>query len=232
MRHFAIDIDGCITAGKGNFTNTHHFSNLQHHISEHNLSVFLCTGRSAPYVEAIAGLLHINQWCICENGAYLYHPVRDELFYNPLISDETLQAITKCKALLNSPKYKSICKLELGKEICISLNPLNGSVEELFSILVQEIDTNLLYINHSTTAVDITPRGIDKGSALKLLCEKEDYSLQDIVAIGDTSGDLPFMRLAGLKACPANASITVKEICDYVSDFESTEGVMDIITST
>ena len=229
MHHFAIDIDGCITSGKGSFTNTKHFSKLQQYISDNNLSIFLCTGRSAPYVEAVAQLLHINQWCICENGAYLYHPIIDKVVYNPLINNETLEAITQFKNLLHTQEYKSICKLELGKEVCISLNPTQGSIEYLYSKLVDKINSNLLYINHSTTAVDITPKGIDKGSALKFLCEKESYNLNDIVAIGDTSGDLPFMRLSGIKACPANATQAVKNICDYVSGFNSAEGVLDVL---
>jgi HAD superfamily hydrolase (TIGR01484 family) len=229
MKHFAIDIDGCITNGKGNFTNTKNFSKLQHYITDNDLSVFLCTGRSAPYVEAIAQLLHINQWCICENGAYLYHPMTDEIIYSPLINDNTLNAIAEFKTLLNTAEYKSICKLELGKEICISLNPIQGSIEDLYSNLATKIDSDLLYINHSTTAVDITPKGINKGSALQFLCEKENYQLEDIIAIGDTSGDLPFMRLSGTKACPANARQDVKDICDYISEFDSTESVLDIL---
>jgi len=229
MKHFAIDIDGCITKGKGSFADTEDFSNLQHYITDNNLSVFLCTGRSAPYVEAMAQLLHVNQWCICENGAYLYQPMTDEVEYNPLITDRTLQAITECKNLLNSPKYKAISKIELGKEICISLNPTKGSIEELYSLLKNEIDTDLLYINHSTTAVDITPKGVNKGTALEFLCKKDGYDLDNIVAIGDTLGDLPFMQLAGTKACPANAKKSVKRICNYISKYDSTLGVLDIL---
>ena len=229
MKHFAIDIDGCITNGKGSFTNTQHFSKLQHYITDNNLSVFLCTGRSAPYVESIAQLLHINQWCICENGAYLYQPMSDKIIYNPLMTDKTLEALLECKALLKTHKYTNICKVELGKEVCISLNPIQGTTEELYTLLQEQIDTSLLYINHSSTAVDITPRGIDKGSALKLLCKKEGYHLKDIVAIGDTSGDLPFMEISGIKACPHNARKAVKDICDYVSPICSTEGVLDVL---
>jgi hydroxymethylpyrimidine pyrophosphatase-like HAD family hydrolase len=51
MKHFVINIDGCITNGKGNFTNTQHFTKLQHYITDNDLSLFLCTGRPAPYVE-------------------------------------------------------------------------------------------------------------------------------------------------------------------------------------
>lgn len=229
MKHFAIDIDGCITNGKGNFASAQQLYLIQEYIQSNNLSAFLCTGRSAPYVEAIAQMLHINQWCICENGAYLYQPITDEIRYNPLIQSETLQALNQFKELLNTDEYKSLCKPEVGKEICISLNPIKGSIEELYENLLEKIDTTLLYMNHSTTAVDITPKGVDKGSALNFLCETEKFELSEIVSIGDSSGDLPFMKISGFKACPQNASQSVKGICDHVSAFDTTKGVLEIL---
>ena len=229
MNKLLIDIDGCITHGKSQFINIDDILKLSVLIRYEQYKYGLCTGRSAPYVEAISQILGIKQWCICENGAYLYHPIFDKIILNPLVTDEVISTLYFLKILLCKDKYKSICKMELGKEVCISLNPINMSIEELFSIVSMEIDRNLLYINHSTTAVDITPKGIDKGSGLTMLAEMEGFNLMDVLAIGDSSGDLPFMMLAGIKACPANASDIVKSISDYVSPYSTTEGVIDII---
>lgn len=218
------DIDGCIvskhTSSSRSITqNTNQIKKITH----------FCTGRSAPYVEAISSIIGIDQWCICENGAYLYHPKSDEIILHPLVTDLTLSTLASLKDLLRQQQYKSICKIEPGKEVCISLNSINLSIEELFEIISKEVDTDLLYINHSTTAVDITPKGVDKGSGLKLLADLEQFALADVLAIGDSSGDLPFMTLAGKKACPANATDPVKAICDYISPYPTTEGVIDII---
>lgn len=224
------DIDGCITNGKGEYTNINTLSLVQKSIKKNNLSLFLCTGRSAPYVEAMSQILNISQWCICENGAYLYHPMEDEIRYNPLITNSTTKSLDDLKNLLNSKEYAQICRSEVGKEICISLNPMKGSIEELYAKLIEVIDTSLLYINHSTTAVDITPKGVDKGSCLKYLCDIESLNINNILSIGDSSGDLPFMKLTGFKACPANASKSVKEISDYISSYSATEGILDIFS--
>lgn len=229
MKHFAIDIDGCLTNGKGSFTSAYQLHLIQKHIQQNKLSAFICTGRSAPYVEAIAQSLNINQWCICENGAYIYQPITDEILYNPLINNDTLEALNQFKALIDTSEYQSLCKPELGKDICISLNPIKGTIEDLYASLLDKIDTDLLYINHSTTAVDITPKGVDKGSALQFLCKTQGFDLSNIISIGDSSGDLPFMTISGFKACPQNASQSVKEICDYVSALDTSEGVLDIL---
>ncbi|MBU0656043.1 MAG: HAD hydrolase family protein [Gammaproteobacteria bacterium] len=229
INNFLIDIDGCIIEGKLHDINLPHLTTLFYEIKQLHSSVHLCTGRSAPYVEAISQLLGIDQWCICENGAYFYHPKTDEVILHPLVTEATISTLTSLKTLFRQQKYKSICKMELGKEVCISLNPINMSIENLFEIIVKDIDRNLLYINHSTTAVDITPKWVDKGCGLRILAKMGGFNLTDVLAIGDSSGDLPFMQLAGVKACPANASDTVKSISDYISPYPTTEGVIDII---
>lgn len=223
-----IDIDGCITNGKTELSNIEALLKLSF-LVKNKQQYGLCTGRSAPYVEAISSILGIDRWCVCENGAYIYHPKSDKVLFNPLVTDLTLSALASLKILLREQQYKMICKIEPGKEVCISLNPINLSIEKLFEMISKEIDPNLLYINHSTTAVDITPKGVDKGSGLKLLADMEQFNLADVLAIGDSSGDLPFMVLAGKKACPFNASNTIKAISDYVSPYSTTEGVIDII---
>jgi len=70
----------------------------------------------------------------------------DEVAYNPLITNKTLQAINDCKSLLATPKFKTISNLELGKEICISLNPRQGTIEELYSLLTILTTLQLLLI--------------------------------------------------------------------------------------
>jgi len=229
MQYFGIDIDGCITEGKGKFTDISAICELQKYIEKNNLYVFLSTGRSSSYVESIAQLLHINKWCICENGAYLYQPMNDEILLHPLITDKTLKALNDFKQLLEKNEYKRICKIETGKSICISLNPIMETIEDLYLKLSNIIDNDLLYINHSTTAVDITPKGVDKGSALEFLANISKFKLDSVVSIGDTYGDLPFMLLSGKKACPNNAKNIVQNICDYISPKNTTYGVLDIL---
>ena len=224
-----FDIDGCITSGKGCVTSSLLLAALSDEVLRKEKIYTLCTGRSAPYVEAIAQVIGIDQWCVCENGAYLYHPKTDEVIYNPLIKSEALAALLLLNQLFRQEQYRNVCKIELGKEVCISLNPLNISVEALFEMVAKESDPNLLYVNHSASAVDITPKGVDKGTGLKLLAQIVGFNLSDVLAVGDSSGDLPFMKLSGKTACPANASDAVKMIADYISPYPTTAGVVDIL---
>jgi 3-deoxy-D-manno-octulosonate 8-phosphate phosphatase (KDO 8-P phosphatase) len=53
---------------------------------------------------------------------------------------------------------------------------------------------------------------------------------ENVLYMGDDIPDLPVMRIAGLKACPADAVEEVKEISDYISSKSGGSGcVRDII---
>jgi HAD superfamily hydrolase (TIGR01484 family) len=230
---FVVDIDGCITTGKSYAMDLSSLSDLSSLIHQESLDFFLCSGRSAPYVEAITQLLSLTQLCICENGAYLYSPELDEVEYHPLVTSELLVILNTLKQQLLSKSAKLPAKFELGKEVCLSLNPVAGNVSELYrrvkKIFKEASLFDILTIQHSNSAVDITPKGVDKGSALSLLAQKEGFSLENVIAIGDSEGDLPFMTLAGISACPANASHACKQQADFISQYSTTNGVIDII---
>ena len=232
---FIVDIDGCITAGKGHSMDLSLLADLTTLIRTKRLNFFLCTGRSAPYAEAITQLLSLSQTCICENGAYLYHPKSDGIEYHPLITAEVLTALIKVRQRLLAPEFKQVARFELGKEICLSFNPINGTVYPLYQTIKAHLEKecllDVLSIQHSNSAVDITPKGIDKGSSLRLLAQDKGFSLDSVIAIGDSEGDLPFMKLAGFSACPSNASNACKLQAAYISRFNSTAGVIDIIKS-
>ena len=56
---------------------------------------------------------------------------------------------------------------------------------------MHSIDLN---VTHSASAVDITPKGIDKFSGLQFLLEKLQLYPEDVAAIGDTKGDISFLK--------------------------------------
>ena len=88
-------------------------------------------------------------------------------------------------------------------------------------------------ITHSTTAVDITPKGINKGTGLGFATRESGVELSEILYIGDSEGDFPAMEIAGFVACPANATEKCKELMrkkgGYISLHNDVKGVLDIV---
>ena len=61
----------------------------------------------------------------------------------------------------------------------------------------------------------------------------KEYCIEPVQCayIGDDLNDYSAMKICGFKACPADAAIEIKSICDYVSEFNGGHGaVRDICT--
>lgn len=57
----------------------------------------------------------------------------------------------------------------------------------------------------------------DKFVVLEEIATKYKYRFSEIAYIGDDVNDLPILSKCGLKACPNNAMIQVREYADYVT---------------
>jgi HAD superfamily hydrolase (TIGR01484 family) len=195
----------------------------------------LCTGRQFPYGEAAlqaVGAMWDNVPSIMENGSGLYYPKTKKVLLHPAITQNVTEAMREI--------YVSVVKvveaigggIERGKEYCISVNPpVEKTIEWFYEHMKQQLTSysDVIEITHSRSAVDITPYGVNKGTAVQFLSEVTKIPLQHIVGIGDSSGDLPMLKLVGHPAGPANADSDVRKIAHYISPTRTTEGVIDII---
>ena len=64
----------------------------------------------------------------------------------------------------------------------------------------------------------------DKKSFLHEWLLKKEINWGEVAYMGDSSNDLSCMRIARLTACPADASIGIKENSNYISDLKGGEG--------
>ena len=72
--------------------------------------------------------------------------------------------------------------------------------------------------------------GISKGSAVRILCEHLDISMENTIAAGDAENDISMIQAAAIGAAMANAEPAVKEAADYITKRTNNEdGVSEII---
>lgn len=57
----------------------------------------------------------------------------------------------------------------------------------------------------------------NKKKSLLELADSLELNLESIAYIGDDVNDIPALEIAGLSACPSDATDEVKKICDFVS---------------
>lgn len=71
----------------------------------------------------------------------------------------------------------------------------------------------------------VTPAGADKGTGLVTLCEHLGIEPADCVVFGDSEGDLPMFRIAGLAVAVANATSSALEAAGHHTASNDEDGV-------
>ena len=240
LRLIVSDIEGCIMPAARSFGSPEKLFSLANYCeaARHDQdlpSLVFCTGRQLPYAESIAQILGAffpRFPSIVENGAFLYDIVNNEVFPNPALEPHIIKEFEAVRNEAARLIKKHNAKKEYGKEICISLNPPSDlTVEQLFEAVQESLFdwSGLLEITHSKSAVDITPKGVDKASGIRFLAEYTGIPVNEMLGIGDTRGDLSMLEIVGLPACPANASDEVREIAKFIANQPETSGTTEIL---
>ncbi len=73
--------------------------------------------------------------------------------------------------------------------------------------------------------VDITARGVDKGSALRIFAGQAGMAPAEIAAIGDQPIDLPMFEYAGLAIAMGNAPAAVQQAANWVAPSNDEDGL-------
>ncbi|PDH48489.1 MAG: 3-deoxy-D-manno-octulosonate 8-phosphate phosphatase [Bacteroidetes bacterium MED-G20] len=63
--------------------------------------------------------------------------------------------------------------------------------------------------------------------------QKHNISLSQVIYMGDDIPDLPCLKVVGISSCPKDASVEVREVCDYISHINGGKGcVRDVLEQT
>jgi hypothetical protein len=65
--------------------------------------------------------------------------------------------------------------------------------------------------------LEVMPKGVSKGSAVKYLSKFLGIAIENTVAVGDSDNDLSMIKAAGVGCAMANAIDSVKKAADYIT---------------
>ena len=100
--------------------------------------------------------------------------------------------------------------------------------EELLSVqrrIADELDDDLTVVQTAPFYLEVLPRRINKGDALRSACRATGIDLSQSMAFGDSENDIPMLRAAGLGVAMANASEEVKAAADVVTLSNNENGI-------
>ena len=63
--------------------------------------------------------------------------------------------------------------------------------------------------------------------------QKHNISINQVLYMGDDIPDLPCLKVVGVSSCPKDASVEVREVCDYISHINGGKGcARDVLEQT
>ncbi|MGL5042301.1 MAG: Cof-type HAD-IIB family hydrolase [Culicoidibacterales bacterium] len=83
--------------------------------------------------------------------------------------------------------------------------------------LLEAVGQDLEVVISKPIFLEITPKGVHKGSAILTLAEKLGIEASEIIAVGDGENDLEMLKAAGLGIAVENAQDTLKSVADIVT---------------
>lgn len=236
LRLIVFDIDGVLTDGEAQPWDLKLIAELAAlnraaRLDSSRPAVTLCSGRPAPYVDAMLQAIDGHVPAIFESGAGLYDPAGYRFLPNPSLGTGSTmrQARQRLTQKLVRPGHADI---QPGKEYSLSLFPLDpAALPALESLaraalgpLAERID--LVY---SASCLNVMPAGIDKAGGLYFLAKVTGIALAAMLAVGDSAVDGPMLTVAGYSAAPANASSYIQSLAQYVAPSPAAQGVREIL---
>lgn len=78
--------------------------------------------------------------------------------------------------------------------------------------------------------LEVVPKGMSKGEAVRMLCRMMDVDIRNAVAVGDAANDLSMIEAAGIGVAMANGTDEVKAIADYITELDNNhDGIAEVV---
>lgn len=122
------------------------------------------------------------------------------------------------------PLKSNFGKWEFSKFSCLTA-PNISNVTDCIASLEKYFDFQI----HNSAVFEMVSKGVNKGSAIKVICEKFGIDLADTFAIGDSINDLDMLKTAGTAIAMANAPDEVKAVADYVTGLAEEDGIANAL---
>jgi hydroxymethylpyrimidine pyrophosphatase-like HAD family hydrolase len=204
--------------------------------------ISLITGRPHSYLEAFARFLATPLPSIFESGCGMHLPTKTlghEYLFHPALADPAIaDALARFRRWAEEElAAKRGAGFILGKRYAISLaGNEDCPVEELLRA-TRDMPAELaphFFVTRSLGVVDITPQPVNKGAGMEWLLSylRDEFNLDvaaaNVLGIGDSFNDLPFLAKVGIPCAVANAVPAVREAARYVTAEPAGEGVAEV----
>ncbi len=219
LKTFAVDIDGTITENGGGRIHLEAVSALRHLKNQGHNIVFV-TGRSSVegYLLSIFG--GTGNIAVGENGGCITFGNHEHKLLGNI--DQCKNALNLLRSKIGNVKEKAVFPrmTEVVLERTFDIEQAKNIVSEK-SLMVE--------LSDSQYAFHINSSGIDKGYGFREAMNMLSVDSSDVIAIGDSSTDIPLFNVAKTSIALGNAFEDVKSHATITVTGKAGEGVIEAL---
>ena len=123
------------------------------------------------------------------------------------------------KLYLNMPSVKAYEESDQVYNLIV-YNEKEEQIQEL-----ADITPNSSIIVHTSFALEVTRKGIEKSKGIQAICDQWGLSLDEVACFGDGANDVAMVKAAGLGVAMANGHPSVKEAADEICGHVDEDGI-------
>ena len=139
---------------------------------------------------------------------------RDNVFHTNRISDEIIE---ESKLLGSEIKlYDDMTDVLDKPSPKFLFFGTEKQIDETIAVMSKDTDPRLTICRSQQKYIDCYAAGINKGTALKVLCKQLNIDLKNTAAIGDNQNDVELFETAGFSGCPLDATEDAKNKAEYI----------------
>lgn len=244
-----FDIDGTLCDRKGKILES--TKEAIKKLRENGHLAFLCSGRSRGYIrnEELLGIGFDGVVAAC--GTHVdFHK---ETVFERLLSTEQIAhilAVSKkhgMPVIFEGPEYLYanpgefsddpyvvFLRKEMGEKVQVipddasgvTANKFSGELLPSFEAFAHDLGAEFELVAHSKERVfEAVPKGFNKATGIKTVCEIFALPLEDTYAFGDSENDLEMLEVVGCGVAMGNGSERVKETADYITTDVNEDGI-------
>ena len=185
------------------------------------IKVTLASGNSLPISLAISKYIGCTGPTIAENGCIIaYNGDRIKILCTPKDVENVIKAYNIIKKRFsNIVKESWQNRYRVGDFAFIIKKEYRNKYSEIVERIrktLHELGLQSISITFSGFAIHLTPKNINKGTALLEIMKYYNIDRSKIIAIGDSETDIPLFKYSGIRIAVANANPKLKDLADYV----------------
>lgn len=237
IKLIALDMDGTLLDDESKVSKENQY--WIQRAEEQGVLVCLSTGRGIQSVSPYLDELQLNTPMVLANGSEVWQR-RDTLWRRHTMQAEWISELKEIGMELDVWFWAYATDGPYNREHWI-----DGAVEDYIWLkfgyysedanartrLHEKLSTfdHFERTNSHPFNMELNPKGVNKASGLREICQRLDLQMSEIVAVGDSLNDIAMIRECGMGVAMGNAQPAVKEAADWVTDSNVDHGVAKVI---